>query len=123
MTHDAPISIIMLPVFISDDGKRSVIIGLARTASPIADGNAIIILNFIAISVFFLASAISPSATDDTRFGIIEDAIAVETAIGTLTSSLYFVLYIPCNVLTTLSEYPSVPITLLKMVTSIIPLN
>ena len=113
----------MLPVFISDDGKRSVIIGLARTASPIADGNAIIILNFIAISVFFLASAISPAATDDTRFGIIEDAIAVETAIGTLTSSLYFVLYIPCNVLTTLSEYPSVPITLLKMVTSIIPLN
>ncbi len=81
------------------------------------------VLNLTAIDTLPFTLSISPDANDVTRLGIIDEAIAVDTATGTLTSSLYFVLYIPCIVLTTLSETPFIPITPLKRVTSTIPLN
>ena len=51
-----------------------------------------IILNLTAIVTLSLIARRSPVVTDATKLGIIEDAIAVDTAIGTLTNKRYFVL-------------------------------
>lgn len=67
-------------------------IGCANIANPTADGNAMIILNLTAIVTLSLIARRSPVVTDATKLGIIEDAIAVDTAIGTLTNKRYFVL-------------------------------
>ena len=81
-------------------------IGIPNADNPAAQGLAMIILNLIPDDTFFFHCATSPSVKAATALGIIEDATAVEIAIGTLHSSRYFELYIPTRLLTNVAEAP-----------------
>ena len=83
--------------------------GLASTASPTALGNATIIVKRIAWPIRSFARPYSSRTISLVSTGTMDEHIALASAIGTLTSTLYFPVYTPqISVLTSPSPFATI---------------